>query len=41
MVAGDWQSQIPQEAIYIAKAVQKFIPHLSRELVFSDPSFLC
>lgn len=36
MVASDWQCKIPQELIYIAKAVQKFIPHLSIELVVSD-----
>lgn len=40
MVASDWQSKIPQEVIYIAKGVQKFIPHLPRELVVPDPSLL-
>lgn len=36
MVASDWQCKIPQEVTCIAKAVQKFIPHLSIELVVSD-----
>lgn len=40
MVASDGQSKIPQEVIYDGKVVQNFIPHLSRELVFSDPSVL-
>lgn len=39
MVASDGQSKIPQEVIYDG-IVQNFIPRLSRELVFSDPSVL-
>jgi len=40
MVASDWQAKIPQEVIYVAIAVQKFICHLSRELVVSVPSLV-
>lgn len=29
--------EIPLEVFYVAKAVEKFVPHVSKELVMSDP----
>lgn len=40
MIARDQQSEIPLEAFYMAKAVQKFVPHLSKELMVSEPCAL-